>query len=138
MQSIHSAGDLLVARSTTSVPLNRLPLQSQCWSAVVLLTSALAPLTGIAADIETPVDGKAIYDKACGRCHNAGPGSFFTGAPKIGSDLWKPRLASAGSVDALVVSAAKGKGKMPAQGGPSGFSDSDLKAAVEYILSKSP
>jgi len=112
--------------------------QSHGLNAIFLLTLALAPLTAIAADAEASADGKAIYEKACGRCHNSGPGSFFTGAPKIGSDLWKPRLAAAGSVDALVVSAAKGKGKMPPQGGPSGLSDTDLKAAVEYILSKSP
>ncbi len=127
-----------MARPKTSISRKQRLIQSQRWGAVALLTLALTPLTSIAADAETPVDGRAIYDKACGRCHNSGPGSFFTGAPKIGSDLWKPRLAAAGSVDALVVSAAKGKGKMPAQGGPSGLSDSDLKAAVEYILSKSP
>jgi cytochrome c5 len=104
-------------------------------SAVLLLS--LLPLLAQTARADAAPDGQAIYDKFCGSCHNPGLGAFFSGAPRLGSDAWKPRLQQAGSVDALVASAARGKGGMPSRGGPSGLNDDQLKAAVVYILGKS-
>ena len=50
---------------------------------------------------------------------------------------WAKRLQAAGSVDALVASAAEGKGNMPPQGGRSDLGDADLRAALQVMLDKS-
>ena len=73
-------------------------------------------------------DGKAVYDKSCGGCHN-------NMAPKLGDkEKWAP-LSKQGT-DALVASVVKGKGAMPPKGGAASASNDDIKAAVEYMLSK--
>ena len=96
--------------------------------ACLLLCCALLAAATARADTEAAPDGQQIYERMCGRCHNPGAAAFFSGAP---------RLAQAGSADALAASAARGKGYMPPQGGPHGLSDAELKAAVTYILGKS-
>jgi cytochrome c5 len=91
-------------------------------------------------------DGAALYEQACAKCHSLGPGAFFTHAPKIGAKDWDARLAAAGSVDALLASVENGKGKMPPQLGlprskaepDSRLDESDLRAAVEFLLSRAP
>ena len=76
----------------------------------------------------TAADGKAVYDKSCGGCHN-------NMAPKLGDkEKWAP-LAKQGT-DALVASVIKGKGAMPPKGGAASASNDDIKAAVEYMVSK--
>jgi cytochrome c5 len=42
---------------------------------------------------------------------------------------WGPRIAAGN----LYASALKGKGAMPAKGGNAALSDSDVKAAVDYM-----
>lgn len=70
-------------------------------------------------------DGKAIYDKSCGGCHNAM-------APKLGDKAaWAP-LIKRGDKD-LTASVVKGKGAMPPKGGAA--SDADVKAAIDYMIS---
>lgn len=99
-----------------------------------------------AARAQTPADGAAIYEQACAKCHSPGPGAFFTRAPKIGAKDWDARLAAAGSVDALLASVKNGKGKMPPQLGlprsktepDSKLDESELRAAVEFMLAKTP
>ena len=72
-------------------------------------------------------DGKAVYDKGCGACHN-------NMAPKLGDKAkWGPLITQ--GADALVASVVKGKGAMPPKGGMAAASNDDLKAAVEYMLS---
>jgi cytochrome c5 len=73
-------------------------------------------------------DGKAVYDKGCGACHNAM-------APKLGDKAkWAPLIKQ--GADALVASVIKGKGAMPPKGGQASASNDDLKAAVEYMMSQ--
>lgn len=73
-------------------------------------------------------DGKAVYDKGCGACHN-------NMDPKLGDKAkWGP--ISKQGADALVATVIKGKGAMPPKGGQAAASNDDIKAAVEYILSK--
>jgi cytochrome c5 len=73
-------------------------------------------------------DGKAIYDKGCGACHN-------NMDPKLGDKAkWGPIAKQ--SVDTLVATVVKGKGTMPPKGGQAAASNDDIKAAVEYMLSK--
>jgi cytochrome c5 len=92
---------------------------------VVVVVAVMAAL--MTAGPVAAADGKAVFDKACGACHN-------NMAPKLGDKAaWAPRIGA--GVDALTASVIKGKGVMPPKGGSS-LSDADIKAAVEYIVSK--
>ena len=73
-------------------------------------------------------DGKAVYDKTCGACHNVM-------APKLGDKAaWAPLVKQ--GTNALVALVVKGNGAMPAKGGNASLTNDDIKAAVEYIISK--
>jgi cytochrome c5 len=77
-------------------------------------------------------DGAAVYNEACMACHASGA----AGAPKLGDKAaWAPRIAKGN--DALYTIALKGKGAMPPKGGRADKSDADIKAAVDYMVSKS-
>lgn len=79
-----------------------------------------------------PVDGKAVYDKACVACHATG----VANAPKLGDKgAWAPRLGA--GVDALVKSVLAGKGAMPPKAGNPGLSDAEIRAAVDYLIAQS-
>lgn len=83
----------------------------------------------LAASAAQAADGQAVYNTNCGGCHNNIP-------PKIGDkDAWAPRIKA--GTDALVAATIKGKGMMPPRGGKPNLSDDDIKASVEYIVSKS-
>jgi cytochrome c5 len=69
-------------------------------------------------------DGKAVYEKSRGACHNAM-------APKVGDKAaWAPRIKR-GSKD-LVASVMKGKAPMLPKGGAA--NEADVAAAVEYMI----
>jgi cytochrome c5 len=80
--------------------------------------------------------GKEIYAGACFVCHDTGS----AGAPKIGdAAAWSARIVQ--GTDTLYAHAVKGfmgeAGLMPPKGGRMDYSDDDVKAAVDYMLSKS-
>lgn len=77
-------------------------------------------------------DGKAVYTQICRACHATG----VAGAPILGDkDAWAARLPA--GLEALQQSALRGKGGMPPKGGNPGLADSQVKAAVEYMVSQS-
>ena len=84
-----------------------------------------------------PADaGKATYDASCGVCHGAG----VAGAPKLGDKAdWSARVAQGNAK--LYEHSLKGfqgkKGFMPAKGGNAALKDDAVKAAVDYMVSKS-
>ena len=87
--------------------------------------TALATLCSIGQ--VAAADGKAIYDKSCGACHNNMP-------PKLGDKAkWEPVFKQ--DNDALVASVVKGKGAMPPKAGTT-LPNDDIKAAIEYMRSK--
>jgi cytochrome c5 len=97
--------------------------------------SAEAAAEGDAAAVAA-ADGKGqeVYDKACFVCHTPG----VAGAPKLGDKAaWEPRIAK--GTDALYHSAINGlmtaTGMMPPKGGRPDFSDEEVKAAVDYMVS---
>ena len=78
--------------------------------------------------------GKEVYDAACFVCHTPGA----AGAPKLGdAAAWTARIEK--GIDALYHSSIKGYmgevGMMPPKGGRPDFSDEDIKAAVDYMVS---
>lgn len=74
-------------------------------------------------------DGKSVYEASCAACHASG----LAGAPKTGDKpQWAPRTAQ--GIDALYASALKGKGAMPAKGGSPSLSDTQVNAAVDYLV----
>lgn len=96
-------------------------------TAITALTSLMMAASGAAL-----ADGAATYTKACAACHATGAAN----APKLEDKAaWGPRIAQ--GTDALYTSAIKGKGAMPAKGGQVQLSDDEIKAAVDYMVSKS-
>jgi cytochrome c oxidase subunit 2 len=74
-------------------------------------------------------DGKGTYEKVCSVCHAAG----VAGAPKFGDKTaWAPRIAT--GADVLHKSALKGKNAMPPKGGMTNLPDTDVVAAVDYMV----
>ena len=79
--------------------------------------------------------GKAVFDASCAACHATG----VAGAPKLGDKAaWKDRIAQGNAK--LYEHALKGyqgkAGVMPPKGGNMGLPDADVKAAVDYMVSR--
>jgi len=75
--------------------------------------------------------GEGLYNSVCQACHVAG----VAGAPKTGdATAWAPRISN--GKDYLYNSVINGKNMMPARGGATNASDDDIKAAVDFMLSK--
>jgi cytochrome c5 len=80
--------------------------------------------------------GEATYNATCVACHGAG----IAGAPKTGDKAaWAARIAKGN--DAMYSNAIKGfsgkGGVMPPKGGNTALKDADVKAAVDFMVSKS-
>lgn len=76
--------------------------------------------------------GQQIYRQACAFCHDKG----VAGAPKLGdASAWTPRIAQ--GMDTLYSTALRGKGAMPAKGGSPSLGETDVKAAVDYLVAQS-
>jgi cytochrome c5 len=93
-----------------------------------------APKQQAVAGVGKPAaaDGKAVYDKVCFACHQVS----VAGSPKLGDKAaWAPRLQT--GTDAMVQSVIKGKGAMPPKAGNASLSDSEIRAAVEFMASQS-
>jgi len=74
--------------------------------------------------------GQAIYEKHCVICHRDG----IAGAPKFRDEAtWKPRLAKS-NIDALIATVNKGLNAMPPKGTCQECNDSDIKAAINYMV----
>ncbi len=75
--------------------------------------------------------GEEVVKAQCHKCHETGVG----GAPKIGDlSAWTSRLSH--GLDALVRSAINGHGGMPARGGISNLTDTELRHAIVFMYSK--
>lgn len=90
--------------------------------------AAAAPVLASAADL---AKGEKIYGATCLACHGAG----VMGAPKFADKAaWQPRIAK--GTAALYSSAVDGLKMMPAKGGNMMLKDDEVKAAVDYMVSK--
>lgn len=96
-----------------------------------------APVAAAPAAVPSPtvadlVHGQTIYRQACAFCHDKG----VAGAPKTGdAAAWTARIAQ--GMDTLYAVAIKGKGAMPAKGGNPALSETDVKAAVDFMIAQS-
>lgn len=99
-------------------------------------TAAVAPPAAVAAKGPAPsaevlAQGEKIYTTTCLACHGAG----VLNAPKLGDKaLWEPRIAK--GMDTLYKNSLNGLNMMPARGGNAALKDEELKAAVDYMVSK--
>ena len=72
-----------------------------------------------------------IYSSSCSACHASGA----AGAPKLGDkDAWAPRIKSGSEM--LYNSAIQGKKAMPPKGGNISLSNEDVRAVVDYMVTK--
>ena len=98
------------------------------------MAGAVAVANGVIPAAQAADKGEATYNASCAACHAAG----VAGAPKLGDKAaWGPRIAKGN--DTLHTHALKGfqgKGVMPAKGGNASLADADVKAAVDYMVSK--
>ncbi|MCL4114727.1 UNVERIFIED_CONTAM: hypothetical protein GTU68_053606 [Idotea baltica] len=98
-------------------------------------TDAVAAVAATATAAKAAIDhsaGEKIYKSSCFACHDSG----VAGSPKLGDKAaWAPRIATGN--DQLYASSINGKGAMPAKGGNTSIADDDIKAAVDYMVSKS-
>lgn len=88
-----------------------------------------------AANDEHSAKGEKVFKATCSMCHQTGA----AGAPIVGNkDDWGPRIAQ--GMPVLYDHALKGftgkKGMMPAKGANPSLSDDDVKAGVDYMVSK--
>lgn len=115
-----------IARANNPAPTAKEP-------ATEVVAPAPAPTTNtgeISADA-----GEKVYQATCKTCHEAG----LLGAPKTGDKAnWEPRIAQ--GKDILYKHAIEGftgkSGTMPPKGG-STAPDAEIKAAVDYMITKS-
>ncbi|MFC6670187.1 c-type cytochrome [Marinobacterium aestuariivivens] len=92
---------------------------------ILAATAVLAlPLT---ANAER--SGEEIYNAKCSVCHAAG----VAGAPKFGNaEEWAPRAEK--GLDALLATAKSGLNAMPPMGTCMDCSDTEMQAAIQYML----
>ncbi len=76
--------------------------------------------------------GEAVYNNTCSACHSKAKAPMMKAPAVHDSAAWEPRLEQ--GLDALVVSAKKGKGGMPPKGLCMNCTDAELKAAIEFML----
>lgn len=117
--------------SASAVEARIAPVGKLNTGAPIAVAAAPAPAAAPAATRS----GDAVYNASCVACHGTGA----AGAPKLGDKAaWGPRIAL--GLDTLVKHAIDGfqgkTGVMPPRGTCGTCSDDELKAAVEFMVSK--
>lgn len=98
----------------------------ECEGAPVAAAASAAPAAGGAAR-----SGDAVYTASCSACHGTGA----AGSPKFGDKgAWGPRIAQGKAT--LYTHALGGIRAMPPKGMCMTCSDDEIKAAVDYMVSK--
>ncbi len=98
----------------------------------LVVAKAMSAMANAIVPTAQAAGGMSTYNTACMACHSTGA----AGAPILGDKAaWAPRIAKGKT--AMYLIALKGKGAMPPKGGRADFSDAVIKAAVDYMISKS-
>ncbi len=87
----------------------------------------IEPTSKLASAVQR--SGEEVVQAYCTKCHQTGE----EGAPKIGDRAaWIPRLKQ--GFEILVGSAIQGHGPMPARGDVANLTDSEIRAAIAYMI----
>nr|WP_232023938.1 c-type cytochrome [Sulfurivermis fontis] len=132
MTSVLGGGTASADMSAAAVEARIKPVGKLNTGAPIAVAAAPAPAAAAPAAARS---GDAVYNASCVACHGTGA----AGAPKLGDKAaWGDRIAQ--GMDTLVkhaISGFQGKsGVMPPRGTCGTCSDGELKAAVEYMVSK--
>lgn len=115
-------------------PVGSLVLTSTSPLAGKVLNKKTGPVKSMASPAVVssgPDKVQAIYSASCSACHASGA----AGAPKLGDkQAWTSRIKSGTKL--LYKSAIEGKKAMPPKGGNVSLSNEDVKAVVDYMVSK--
>lgn len=104
----------------------------------IVLGGAAAIGLSVAASAQTPYDkdlprdAKSVYTKTCSFCHDDG----LLGAPIIGDKKAWAEILTNGR-NSMYEEVLDGTGHMPARRNRRGYSDEDLKRAVDYLINNS-
>lgn len=102
----------------------------ECGSAAAAAPAAAT--TAAAAPAAAAQSPESIYNASCALCHGMG----IAGAPALGDKAaWAPRIAQGD--DLLYSHAINGLNAMPPMGTCGSCSQDDIKAVVDYMVSKS-
>lgn len=95
-------------------------------------TTTTASSAVVVAAVVDHSAGEAVYKSSCFACHDSG----VAGSPKLGDKAaWSARIAA--GAESMHQAAINGKGAMPAKGGNTSLSDTDVKAAADYMAAQS-
>ncbi|HEX7498718.1 MAG TPA: c-type cytochrome [Polyangia bacterium] len=87
----------------------------------------IEPTSKLASAVQR--SGGEVVQAYCAKCHQTGA----EGAPRIGDRAaWIPRLKQ--GFEVLVGSAIKGHGPMPSRGDVANLTDSEIRAAIAYMI----
>ena len=87
----------------------------------------IEPVSKLASAVQR--GGGEVVQAYCAKCHQTGA----MGAPRIGDRAaWIPRLKR--GFEVLVSSAIKGHGPMPSRGDVANLTDSEIRAAIAYMI----
>lgn len=112
------------APAAAATPAAAAPAEAAAPAAQAAAPAAAAPAAA--------VDGEKVYKGICFSCHDVG----VAGSPKLGDKAaWAARIAAGN--DSMYGTAINGKNAMPAKGGNPALSDAEIKAAVDFMVSKS-
>lgn len=95
-------------------------------SAEQLKMASPAPAAASAA-----LSGEQVVQNVCSACHGTGLMNSPKAHDKAG---WNARLQQAGSLDALVASAVRGKNQMPPKGGDQQLTDQQIREAIQVMM----
>ena len=119
--------------STRQAGLSPAPMQVQRLAVIVCSTVVLLGcLLGCNRSDEQEHPGKAVYERYCYACHQAG----IADAPRLGDrEAWAPRLAKPREelLDNIRLGMTPG---MPPRGGCPSCTDEALETALDYIVTK--
>lgn len=119
------------AASEPAAPAASAPAAAEPAASAAAPAAAPAAASASAAPAGDLATGEKVYSATCQACHGTG----VLGAPKFGDKAaWAPRVAQ--GKDTLYAHAIAGIRMMPPKGGNASLKDEELKAAVDYMVSK--
>jgi cytochrome c5 len=114
--------------ASTPAPEASAPAASAPAASTPAAASAAASAPASSGDLAL---GEKTFNANCAACHGAG----VLGAPKVGDKTaWAPRIAQ--GKDTLYTHALNGFKMMPPKGGNAALKDEEVKAVVDYMVSK--